>query len=82
LIDDGDQLLNIFINEPLNWINAISLAISNLKDKKKVVSRLHNIPLTTKLVSSDIGKYVAIMGTIITTGAPKLLLEKACFQCL
>lgn len=72
----------MFINEPQDWISAISLAISNLNNKKKVVCRLHNLPLSKKLSSQDIGKYVAIMGTIITTGAPKLLLERACFICL
>ncbi|CAK58982.1 unnamed protein product (macronuclear) [Paramecium tetraurelia] len=82
LIDDGEQLQSLFINDPQDWINSISLAISSLNNNKKVICRLHNIPLSKKLASQDIGKYIAIMGTIITTGSSKLLLERACFVCI
>lgn len=46
------------------------------------MTRIYNLCPINNIKSTNIGTYISVQGTIITTCAPKLILEKACFRCV
>lgn len=80
------QDMDLFVQDPQNWISATALALHHLlKSNRIVLPRFYNFLQSTpikSIMSTDIGKFVSVQGQILQITPVKLQVLKMCYQCL